>query len=212
MVDEPAVPALQASRHPLSDAAQANDAHRLVREFIGSGKPRGPDVSRPLTVLDGLELQMQFSVDTDHQGDGVFGDRYRIAATVVRYPYAQLLQRRNVDQIRARTDGLYELQLGTFQRQFHREGRGGGDNRDGFLQLRCLLLEGLGGINPFDLDTFWGQLSKRLQLTCITARQDIYTRAHEALLRYVSELTHVRRPLYRPGASPPRPCGFLLPP
>ena len=76
---------------------------------------------------------MQFSVDTDHQGDGMFGDGYRIAATVVRYPYAQLLQRRNVDQIRARADGLDELQLGTFQRQFHREGRGGGDDRDGFL-------------------------------------------------------------------------------
>jgi hypothetical protein len=75
-------------RHALSDAAQANDAHRFVREFIGSSKPRGPYVSRPLTVLDGLELQVQFSIDTDHQGDGMFGDRYRIAATVVRHPYA----------------------------------------------------------------------------------------------------------------------------
>src|SRR6266571_810053 len=111
MVDEPAVPALQASRHPLSDAAQANDAYRFVREFIGSGKPRGPDVSRPLTVLDGLELQVQFSIDTDHQGNSMFGDRHRIAATVVRYPYAQLLQRRNVDQICTRADCLYEPQL-----------------------------------------------------------------------------------------------------
>ena len=56
MVDKPAIPALQASRHALSDAAQANDTHRFVREFIGSSKPCGPDVSRPLTVLDGLEL------------------------------------------------------------------------------------------------------------------------------------------------------------
>src|SRR5713101_5308340 len=160
MVDEPTIPPLQTPRHALADATQADDAHGLVREFIGTSKPRGPDVSRPLTVLDGLELQMQFSIHTDHQGDGMFGDCYRIAATVVRYPYAQFLQRRNVDQIRARADRLYESQLGTFQRQLNREGRGGGDDRDGILQLRCLLFEGLRGINPRDLDTFRGQLSK----------------------------------------------------
>src|SRR5882724_6216886 len=107
MVDEPAIPPLQASRHALSDAAQANDAHRFVREFIGSSKPCSPDVSRPLTVLDGLEMQVQFSIETDHQGEGMFRDCRRIGGPRVRYPYAQLLQRRNVDQIRARADGLY---------------------------------------------------------------------------------------------------------
>jgi hypothetical protein len=35
IVEEVAIPALQASRHPLADTAQADNTHRLSREFIG---------------------------------------------------------------------------------------------------------------------------------------------------------------------------------
>src|SRR5215831_5876505 len=113
MVDKLTVPSLQAPRHTLADTAKANDAYRLIREFIGTGNPRGPDVSSPLPVFDGLELQVHFSVHTDHQGNGMFGNCYRITATVVGYLYAQLLQGRDIDRIRPGAGCLDEFEVAT---------------------------------------------------------------------------------------------------
>ena len=104
IIDELAIPALQAPRHALANTAHANHTHGLVRKFVGLRDPRTPDISGPLTILHRLELQMHFAIDTDHQSDRMFRDRDCIAATVVGDLDVQLVQRRNVDHVRARTE------------------------------------------------------------------------------------------------------------
>src|SRR4029453_13925419 len=127
----------------------------------------------------------------------MFRDCDCITTTVVGDLDVQLVQRCNVDHVRARTDRLHESQVGTFERQLDREGRGGGNDRSGLLPLRVLLIDRLGDIPPLDLNTFRGELPEGLQLSWIVARQDVDTRAHEALLYHGSEPVNIRCPLYR---------------
>jgi hypothetical protein len=161
---------LQAARDALPDTAKTDDAHGLVRQFVGIRAPGAPDIPGPLAVLDGLKLQMHLAIDAHHQRNRMLGHSDRVPAAIVRHLDAQFTQGHQVDHIRSGADRLHQPQLGAGLRQFDREYRGGGHNRDGILQLRRLLGHRLGGINPDDLGGCRRKMLQSIQLLGIVRR------------------------------------------
>ena len=85
VVEDGAAEAAQQPGDILADGAEADDADGLAAEHVaGLGQLRGA----PLVVLQRVMAPGQVAQQADHQAEGEFGDRHRIAAGGARHDHA----------------------------------------------------------------------------------------------------------------------------